>query len=199
MPRVALTFDDGPGPATDALLDVLAARDVRATFFCLGRNLEALRDVAVRAARAGHVLGNHTYSHARPGELAAAEFAAEVARTDALLHDIGVTAGVTWPLPLPLRLPYGAVGDDPRLPMLAALGRPHTSWTADFADWLDPPPDALCAQMRDHIAAQAARGRDAVLDLHDSSRLLADRRNTVAAVALLLADPALTFFTFPTP
>ena len=40
MPRVALTFDDGPGPATTALLDVLAARGVTATFFLLGKNVE---------------------------------------------------------------------------------------------------------------------------------------------------------------
>lgn len=194
MPRVALTFDDGPGPATDRLLDVLAMRGVHATFFCLGRNLAPLRRVAVRAARDGHLLGNHTYSHARPDAIAAAELTREIAHTDQLLRDIYGEAGVAVPQPLPLRLPYGIVADDPRPAVLASLGRAHAPWTADFADWLDPEPTALCARLRDHIAAQAARGRDAVLDLHDGSRLLADRGNTVAAVALLLADPTLTFF-----
>ncbi|HEX4458060.1 MAG TPA: polysaccharide deacetylase family protein [Polyangia bacterium] len=197
MVRVALTFDDGPGPATRALLDVLAAHDVRVTFFCLGRNLERLRDVAVDAARAGHLLGNHTYSHARPDAIGAAELTRELARTDELLRDVYAAAGVAAPAAIPVRLPYGVVGDDARLPMLAALGRAHTSWTADFADWLDPDPTTLCARMQAHIAAQAAGRRDAVLDLHDASRLLADRSATVAAVAQLLADgaaPSRTFF-----
>lgn len=188
--RVALTFDDGPGPATRALLALLAAHGVRATFFCLGRNLEQLGDVAVEAARAGHVLGNHTYSHARPDAIAAAELTRELARTDALLRATYATAGVAAPATIPVRLPYGVVGSDARLPVLAALGRAHTSWTGDFADWLDPEPTALCARMQQHIDAQAARGQDAVLDLHDSSRLLAERRATVAAVAQLLADGA---------
>jgi peptidoglycan/xylan/chitin deacetylase (PgdA/CDA1 family) len=187
MARVALTFDDGPGPATSALLEVLAAHDVRATFFCLGRNLERLRDVAVAAARAGHLLGNHTYSHARPDAIAAGELTRELARTDALLRDVYAAAGVAAPAVIPVRLPYGIVGDDARLPVLTALGRAHTEWTGDFADWLDPDQTALSARMRQHIVAQAACGQDAVLDLHDSSRLLADRRATVAAVAELVA------------
>jgi peptidoglycan/xylan/chitin deacetylase (PgdA/CDA1 family) len=194
MTRVALTFDDGPGPATTALLDILAARGVHATFFCLGRNLDQLRDVAIRAARDGHLLGNHTHSHARPDAISAAELTREIAETDDRLRAIHAAANVPAPQPIPLRLPYGIVGDDPRLPVLASLGRTHTSWTADFADWLDPEPTALHAQLRAHIPAQAARDEDAVLDLHDASRLFADRGNTVAAVALLLADPTLTFF-----
>src|SRR5260370_30569150 len=117
MPRVALSFDDGPGPATEWLLDVLAARGARATFFLLGRNVERARAVAVRLARAGHVVGNHTWSHARPDAIGAAELVAEIARTDELLRDVCREGGVPPQRPIPVRLPYPPSDPDP--PLLA--------------------------------------------------------------------------------
>jgi chitin deacetylase len=197
MVRVALTFDDGPGPATDSLLDILAARNVRATFFLLGRNVERLRPVAIRLLRAGHLVGNHTYSHARPDAITPAELVAEVRRTDALLHQVATEAGVALADPIPVRLPYGPAAADPRLPALASLGRTHVHWTGDFHDWQDPDPEQLHAQLLSHVADQGRGGLDAVLDLHDSSRLLADRRATVEAVRRLLEDPKLDWFTVP--
>ena len=62
--RVALTFDDGPDPAaTPALLDLLKRENVRATFFLIGRNVDAHPDLARRIADEGHLVGNHTYTH----------------------------------------------------------------------------------------------------------------------------------------
>lgn len=61
---VALTFDDGPNPeATPAILDALAARGVKATFFILGRHAERWPDLVARVARDGHSIGNHGYYH----------------------------------------------------------------------------------------------------------------------------------------
>ncbi len=199
MPKLALTFDDGPGPATPLLLDVLAARGARATFFLLGQNVERARAVAVRIAREGHVLGNHTFSHARPGAIAAAALADEIARNDALLADVCREAGVAPRQPIPVRLPYGPAPTDDRLAALAAIGRPHVHWTGDFGDWVDPAPAPadLAARMRAHVEAQARAGLPAVIDLHDSSRLYADRTATAEAVRLLLADAALELFTVP--
>jgi chitin deacetylase len=185
QPRVVLTFDDGPGPSTPALLDVLAARAVRATFFLLGRNIARMRELAIRAARDGHEIGNHTFSHARPGALTPAELTAEIARTDRLLEEIADEAGAPLAGPAPVRLPYGP--DDARVAVLASLGRPHVHWTADFADWsASTDASALAARMRAHVAEQHAKREVAVLDLHDSSRL-GDRRDaTVAAVESLI-------------
>lgn len=60
---VALTFDDGPSAATELALDELSAHKVRATFFMIGRQVEALPQVARRVAAEGHEIGNHSYSH----------------------------------------------------------------------------------------------------------------------------------------
>jgi peptidoglycan/xylan/chitin deacetylase (PgdA/CDA1 family) len=62
--RIALTFDDGPDPVrTPALLDALAALGAKATFFVVGKDVDAHPEVCARIAREGHELGNHTYNH----------------------------------------------------------------------------------------------------------------------------------------
>ncbi len=61
---VALTFDDGPNPdATPLILDALATRGVRATFFILGRHAEQWPHLVKRVAAEGHSIGNHGYYH----------------------------------------------------------------------------------------------------------------------------------------
>jgi peptidoglycan-N-acetylglucosamine deacetylase len=63
-PHVALTFDDGPDPqVTPSILDALAGAGARATFFTIGRHLQKHRDIAVRALREGHEIGNHSWMH----------------------------------------------------------------------------------------------------------------------------------------
>jgi len=63
-PCVALTFDDGPSPeVTPKVLAILEEKNVRATFFMIGRRVVASPDLARRIVRAGHAVGNHTHSH----------------------------------------------------------------------------------------------------------------------------------------
>jgi peptidoglycan-N-acetylglucosamine deacetylase len=62
--RVALTFDDGPDPAsTPALLDLLKQENITATFFCIGERVAAHPQIAARIAAEGHLIGNHTFHH----------------------------------------------------------------------------------------------------------------------------------------
>jgi len=62
--KVFLTFDDGPTPdITDWVLDQLARYNAKATFFCIGRNVEHFPDIYQRILDEGHSVGNHTYSH----------------------------------------------------------------------------------------------------------------------------------------
>lgn len=83
--RIALTFDDGPGPFTDAYLDVLERYDVRATFFLVGEACEAHRDALWRIVARGHEVASHGFSHSEFTKLEAAELYSELARTRALL------------------------------------------------------------------------------------------------------------------
>lgn len=186
-----LSFDDGPGPSTPELLNVLRAASCQATFFVLGHNLAQATDVATQAIREGHVLGNHTYSHARSGTLSDAALSDEIERTDALIREAYRLADVPAPASIPLRLPYGLEPQDVRSDVLARLKRSHTGWTAILDDWRRPPPSphALAQSMRQHIADGTSRGQDVLFCLHDSSRFAEARPATVEAVRLLLSDP----------
>ena len=123
MTRVALTFDNGPDPVgTPRVLEALARHDIRATFFVLGRQLDAAGglDLARAILDAGHALGNHTYSHSVPlGEDPGPDAVArELARTHARLEQV-------WDGPWRFR-PFGRKGQ---------LGRHLLS--ADARAWLE--------------------------------------------------------------
>lgn len=85
-----LTFDDGPTKeVTPKVLEVLKKYNVKATFFCLGKMLEANRDIAETEAKEGHLLANHSYAHEYKDLYATSEsFMGEIDKTEALIADI---------------------------------------------------------------------------------------------------------------
>jgi peptidoglycan/xylan/chitin deacetylase (PgdA/CDA1 family) len=86
---VCLTFDDGPDPDNSArVLDVLGEHGVRATFFVIGERAARHPGLVVRAAREGHVVGNHTYFHLDPKKTSAAALVREVRQTRRLLAEM---------------------------------------------------------------------------------------------------------------
>lgn len=189
-----LTFDDGPGPSTTRLLDVLRDARCLATFFVLGMHAEARPALVRRMIEDGHAVGNHTWSHARDGDLSDEQLAHDIAVTDGLIRRAYDEARAVPPTVIPLRLPYGAREGDTRLRVLERLGRTHVGWTALFEDWVRPAPsvDRLVARMRDHVTDQISQGTAAVLCLHDSSPRAEERQATVDAVRLWLAAGATT-------
>ncbi len=93
--RIALTFDDGPDPAaTPALLDLLARENISATFFCIGKKVDAHSELTKRIANEGHLLANHTYSHHWwTPLLGRRELTSEITKTqDSLARATGITA-----------------------------------------------------------------------------------------------------------
>ena len=61
--KVALTFDDGPSKYTQQILDILQDRDIHATFFLIGTNVNKHPEIVKRMADDGHAIGNHSYTH----------------------------------------------------------------------------------------------------------------------------------------
>ncbi len=62
--KIYLTFDDGPTPqVTEWVLEVLAEHNIKATFFCIGNNIEKHPELFKKVIAAGHTIGNHTYNH----------------------------------------------------------------------------------------------------------------------------------------
>ncbi len=62
--KIAITFDDGPNELTVLVLDVLKKYNAKATFFCIGKNIETHPNILKRIDDEGHIVGNHSYSHA---------------------------------------------------------------------------------------------------------------------------------------
>lgn len=88
-PRIALTFDDGPHPVyTSKLLDGLKERNVKATFFVVGKNIEGREDIIKRMDEEGHLIGNHTYDHVKITGLPEEEACAQITKTSELVKEI---------------------------------------------------------------------------------------------------------------
>jgi peptidoglycan/xylan/chitin deacetylase (PgdA/CDA1 family) len=101
-PVVALTFDDGPMPPyTSELLSVLREKNVKATFFIIGQNLEKFPSLGEDVVRQGHELGNHSYSHQRMIFKSYDFIQREIERTDRLIRKAGYTGEIHF------RSPYG--------------------------------------------------------------------------------------------
>ena len=135
--KVTLTFDNGPWPGvTESVLDVLADRGVRSTFFVVGRQLRTARALAERAAGDGHWIGNHTMTHSVPlGD--GADPDAEIDATQDLIGDLGHAS--RW------FRPFGRGGVlDERLLSTAAVehlqahGYSCVLWNSVPRDWEDP-------------------------------------------------------------
>lgn len=77
--EVFITFDDGPTPGnTEWIVDKLAEYGAEATFFCLGKNAEHHPEAYQRLLDAGHMIGNHTYSHRKGWEMSVRRYVEDV-------------------------------------------------------------------------------------------------------------------------
>jgi peptidoglycan/xylan/chitin deacetylase (PgdA/CDA1 family) len=130
---VALTFDDGPSPATPRLLDILEKYNAKATFFQCGANIRRLPEVAQAVVRAGHEIGNHTDTHPLLSLRSADSILGEMSRAqDAIRETTGITATL-------FRAPYGVRWFGMRQAQFQ-LGLMGVMWTAIGLDWkLDGP------------------------------------------------------------
>lgn len=84
--KIALTFDDGPHEMTEKVLDLLQNYNAKATFFCIGTQIEKYPEIMKRIVAEGHIVGNHTYSHSKSfGFFSSKKVKEEILQNDALL------------------------------------------------------------------------------------------------------------------
>lgn len=151
---IALTFDDGPGPYTAQLLDILDQHGAKATFFLIGSKVSAQADVLRRMHARGHQLGNHSWSHPELPKLPVGQIAGEIDRTnDAIKQATGVT-------PTVMRPPYGAV-NSAVLEQLRLRGMSSILWSVDTRDWADRNSEIVCSR------AVAGAHPGAIILMHD--------------------------------
>ena len=151
---IALTFDDGPGPYTAHLLDILDQYGAKATFFLIGSKVSGQASVVRSIQARGHQLGNHSWSHPELPKLSVDQIADEIDRTNEAIKQ---AAGVK---PSILRPPYGAV-NGVVLEQLRLRGMSSILWSVDTRDWADRNSQIVCSR------AVAGARPGAVILMHD--------------------------------
>lgn len=134
--KIALTFDDGPDPEyTPMLLDGLAERGVKATFFVIGKSAEEHPEIMERIVREGHLVGNHTYNHVDLKNMTDAAAQEEIERANAVIEKY------TGEPPCFVRPPFGSWREklDEELDMIEVL------WTVDTMDWACKNEGKICS------------------------------------------------------
>lgn len=85
--KIALTFDDGPSIYTLEVLELLKKYNAKATFFCIGKNIETHPEILQKVIEEGHLVGNHSYSHSKFFDFYnAKKITEELQKTDTLLE-----------------------------------------------------------------------------------------------------------------
>ncbi len=164
--EVALTFDDGPGPYTPQVLDVLRRERVPATFFVVGTMLTTFHRSTSSQLLAGDAIGNHTWSHAAMSRLAPAGQTAQIEQTTQALGSYGV------PRPVLFRPPYGLWGPQ-TLPVMRGQRMLMVVWDIDTQDYEQPGVATIVQR-----AVGRARPGSIIL-MHDAG---GNRSQTVAAL-----------------
>ncbi|MEU4148690.1 polysaccharide deacetylase family protein [Streptomyces sp. NPDC026659] len=165
--QMMLTFDDGPHPDyTPHILDTLAKYDVRAMFFVCGEMAVQNKELLARMAEAGHVVGNHTWTHPLLTQLRRADIRDEMARTCDVIQD------AYGDRPQWFRAPYGA-WNRATFQLGAELGMEPMAWTHDTTDWMTPGTRTVI----DRVEKNAAPG--VVILSHDAG---GDRTQSVQAI-----------------
>lgn len=177
-PHLYLTFDDGPNAqATPRILETLAAENVPAAFFMVGRHVRLFPELACAALAAGHVLGNHTDGHVKLHRCSPGRIRRELDGAHAALVD------VTGEAPLSFRAPHG-FRNPFVVPAARRLGYAVFGWSFGVWDTARPGPEEIRRRMRVKLRPGA------VLLLHDGDGYDArgDRLQTAAALPGIIAD-----------
>jgi peptidoglycan/xylan/chitin deacetylase (PgdA/CDA1 family) len=175
--QLALTYDDGPNdPHTLRLLEALAKHGVQATFFLIGCYVRQRPDIVREIVQAGHVVGNHTFTHPLLIFKSETEIRRQLSECRSALQDaVGQHSNLFRP-------PFG--GRRPAVLRVAhELGLEPVMWNVTGYDWHVPP-----AAVIEHKIAKQIRGGDVIL-LHDGGHkhMGADRSQTVIATDRLIA------------
>jgi peptidoglycan/xylan/chitin deacetylase (PgdA/CDA1 family) len=177
---IALTFDDGPGPYTPAVLSVLEQYHVPATFFEIGEEVARYPQFAKMVAAAGYPVEDHTWSHPDLTTLPPSGVAAQIDMTQAEIES------VTGTTPQCVRPPYDAWNPSV-LNQIAVRGLTTMSYSIDPKDWTLPGAQAIVSR----VVGAAFPG--AVVDMHDAG---GDRSQTVAALPQIISQLSAQGYSF---
>lgn len=176
-----LTFDDGPSSNTDRILDILADKKVKATFFVVGKEGKLSRQRYRRILKEGHTLGMHSYTHDYESIYHSVEdFSKDIKKLESYLFE------VTGTHPAVFRFPGGSsnsiVGDiTPYVKWIHDQGYEYYDWNALSQDAVDL--QASAATLNQNIFHDIHGQSPVIILMHD----LAEANHTVEALPDLIA------------
>lgn len=155
--KIALTFDDGPNEITLLILEILKKHDVKATFFCIGKNVEKHPEILKQIMEEGHIVGNHSYSHSNFFDFYRKNrVIEEIRKTDALIESI---SGKKVQL---FRPPYGVTNPSIRR-ALEVTKHKVVGWNIRSLDGILKNEKIIFARIKNRIAPGG------IVLLHDTS------------------------------
>ena len=141
-PYIAMTFDDGPSATlTPKLLDLLAAHHIKATFFVIGENVAEHPEIVARAAREGHEIASHSWSHPNFGKMSDESVRRQLRQTDDAIKN------ATGKRPTLMRPPYGSITAREKRWIHDEFGYDIILWDVDPYDWKRPGPAVVRARI----------------------------------------------------
>lgn len=183
LPEVALTFDDGPQPwSSRQILAILEHFGVKATFFCIGEQVQVYPEIVRQEYADGDLVEDHTWSHPDMRYLSAAAIHEQLAMGEQAIYQVTDTR------PAFFRPPYGSVTPT-MLSQAQQLGLTTVMWTVDPRDWLLPGSEAIIMR----VLSSTANG--AIILLHDGG---GNRSQTVAALPAIITTLQQRGFRFVT-
>jgi peptidoglycan-N-acetylglucosamine deacetylase len=181
--EIALTFDDGPHAYyTPQILAILRHYRINATFFCVGYLVIRHLDLVQQEYAAGHVVGNHSWSHPYLPSLASSKILWQLAKASEIIQK----ATGRWPTFF--RPPYGAYNAKV-LTQANRLGLTIVMWKVDPEDWSMPGSNAIISR----VLSRASSG--SIILLHDGG---GNRSQTVQALPIIIESLLRRGFTFVT-
>lgn len=189
-----LTFDDGPTPTiTNWTLDVLKQYNAKATFFCIGCNIEKHPGIFQRIQNEEHAIGNHTYNHLRGWKTQTDKYIPEVQKTQELIDSEIVNrpfSTKTGRAPL-FRPPYGQITKK-QGKKLRGLGFKIIMWDILAFDWRDSISNEQCAQ---NVISKAMSG--SIIVFHDSVKASKRMQYALPKVLKHFSDKGFEFRRIP--
>jgi len=195
-----LTFDDGPTPEiTNWVLETLNDFDAKATFFCIGNNIEKYPDIFQKIITEGHSIGNHTYNHLKGWKHKTKDYVKDVIRTQYLINSkiqkpntttsIGNSGNLgfkNWDLKL-FRPPYGKLKNKQSKKILE-FGYQIILWDVLSYDWDNSVSEETCFH---NITSGAKEG--SIIVFHDSIKASRNLKHVLPKVLKYYSEKGFSF------
>ncbi len=167
IPRVYLTFDDGPSDYTDSILDILDDYNIKATFFVVGKDVDTYGDAYKRIVDDGHTIGMHSYSHNYSAIYSSKEaFESDFNEIHDLIYDVTGVDSKFYRFPGGSSNKLSNIGMYPFISFLNEEGVEYFDWNVSSGDATSAA--FTSAELVDNVMTDVVKYKTSVVLLHDS-------------------------------